>query len=205
MALHEASRKRTASHGAPGCLSRRGIPVPVFPLCAEPRESAGAGVRESTGPGQVLLRPYSPLKGRREEVFGPGRAVPLDHNAKARIAAYARAWERPATSKPRQHKRNRSPETFLEVLEGAPVGASVNKPDPGAASRPTRRSPPRAECYPQHGSGGPEGAGVGRRADLAEPHHPWAVVRQQRPVRPLMKPALDGRSAPGQRLRISGH
>ena len=28
---------------------------------------------------------------RREKVFGPGRAVPLDRNAKARIAAYARA------------------------------------------------------------------------------------------------------------------
>jgi hypothetical protein len=29
---------------------------------------------------------------RREKVFGPGRAVPLDRNAKARILAYARAW-----------------------------------------------------------------------------------------------------------------
>ena len=34
------------------------------------------------------------MKGRREKVFGPGRAVPLDRNAKARIAAYARAWDR---------------------------------------------------------------------------------------------------------------
>ena len=31
---------------------------------------------------------------RREKVFGPGRAVPLDRNAKARIAAYSRAWDR---------------------------------------------------------------------------------------------------------------
>ena len=31
---------------------------------------------------------------RREKVFGPGRAVPLDRNAKARVAAYARAWDR---------------------------------------------------------------------------------------------------------------
>jgi hypothetical protein len=31
---------------------------------------------------------------RREKVFGPGRAVPLDRNAKARIAAYARTWDR---------------------------------------------------------------------------------------------------------------
>ena len=28
----------------------------------------------------------------REKVFGTGWAVPLDRNAKARIAAYARAW-----------------------------------------------------------------------------------------------------------------
>jgi hypothetical protein len=31
---------------------------------------------------------------RREKVFGRGRAVPLDRNQKARIAAYARAWDR---------------------------------------------------------------------------------------------------------------
>jgi hypothetical protein len=34
------------------------------------------------------------LHGRREKVFGPGHAVPLDRNAKARVAAYARAWDR---------------------------------------------------------------------------------------------------------------
>jgi len=34
------------------------------------------------------------MRSRREKVFGPGRAVPLDRNAKARIAAYARAWDR---------------------------------------------------------------------------------------------------------------
>jgi hypothetical protein len=31
---------------------------------------------------------------RREKVFGPGRAVPLDRNAKCRIVAYSRAWDR---------------------------------------------------------------------------------------------------------------
>ena len=30
----------------------------------------------------------------RVKVFGPGSAVPLDRNAKARIVAYARAWDR---------------------------------------------------------------------------------------------------------------
>jgi hypothetical protein len=52
---------------------------------------------------------------RREKVFGPGRAVPLDRNAKARIQAYARAWSR-QHAQPGQHK---GPITraFLDVLE----------------------------------------------------------------------------------------
>ena len=51
---------------------------------------------------------------RREKVFGPGRTVPLDRNAKIRIAAYARAWST-RYRQPRQHK---GPITraFLEVL-----------------------------------------------------------------------------------------
>jgi hypothetical protein len=32
------------------------------------------------------------MRSRREKMFGPGRAVPLDRNAKARIMAYAKAW-----------------------------------------------------------------------------------------------------------------
>jgi hypothetical protein len=53
--------------------------------------------------------------GRREKVFGPGRAVPLDRNAKARIMAYARAWG----ARHRQAGQHRGPVTraFLEVLE----------------------------------------------------------------------------------------
>ncbi len=52
---------------------------------------------------------------RREKVFGPGRTVPLDRNAKIRIAAYARAWST-RNRQPRQHK---GPITraFLEVLQ----------------------------------------------------------------------------------------
>ena len=34
------------------------------------------------------------MRSRREKVFGPGRAVPLGRNAKARIQAYTRAWDR---------------------------------------------------------------------------------------------------------------
>jgi hypothetical protein len=34
------------------------------------------------------------MRGPREKVFGTGRQVPLDRNAKARITAYARAWDR---------------------------------------------------------------------------------------------------------------
>jgi hypothetical protein len=53
--------------------------------------------------------------GRREKVFGPGRAVPLDRNAKARIMAYARAWG----ARHKQQGQHRGPITraFLEVLE----------------------------------------------------------------------------------------
>ena len=54
------------------------------------------------------------MRGCREKVFGPGRAVPLDRNAKARIAAYARAW----TARNRQPGQHKGPITraFLEVL-----------------------------------------------------------------------------------------
>jgi hypothetical protein len=52
---------------------------------------------------------------RRQKVFGPGRAVPLDRNAKARIAAYARAW----SVRNRQARQHKGPITraFLDVLE----------------------------------------------------------------------------------------
>jgi Helix-turn-helix domain len=52
---------------------------------------------------------------RREKVFGPGNAVPLDRNAKCRIAAYARAW----SARNRQPSQHKGPITraFLEVLQ----------------------------------------------------------------------------------------
>jgi hypothetical protein len=55
------------------------------------------------------------MRRRREKAFGPGRAVPLDRNAKARIMAYARAWG----ARHRQPGQHRGPITraFLEVLE----------------------------------------------------------------------------------------
>ena len=51
----------------------------------------------------------------REKVFGPGRAVPLDRNAKVRIEVYARAWSA-RHKQPGQHK---GPVTraFVEVLQ----------------------------------------------------------------------------------------
>jgi hypothetical protein len=52
---------------------------------------------------------------RREKVFGPGRTVPLDRNAKARIAVYARAW----SARNRRSRQHRGPITraFLDVLQ----------------------------------------------------------------------------------------
>ena len=54
------------------------------------------------------------MRHRREKVFGPGRAVPLDRNAKVRVAAYARAW----SARNRQPGQHRGPITraFLDVL-----------------------------------------------------------------------------------------
>ena len=55
------------------------------------------------------------MRSRREKVFGPGRAVPLDGNAKARIQVYARAW----SGRNRQPGQHKGPITraFLDVLE----------------------------------------------------------------------------------------
>src|SRR5215472_18422041 len=68
----------------------------------------------SARPRSTRVMPIN-LRGRREKVFGPGRAMPLDRNAKARIMAYARAWSA-RQRRPGQHK---GPITraFLEVLE----------------------------------------------------------------------------------------
>jgi hypothetical protein len=55
------------------------------------------------------------MRGRREKVFGPGRAMPLDRNAKCRIQAYARAW----TARNRLPGQHKGPITraFLDVLQ----------------------------------------------------------------------------------------
>jgi hypothetical protein len=52
---------------------------------------------------------------RREKVFGPGRGIPLDRNAKARILAYARAW----TARHRRLGQHKGPITraFQDVLQ----------------------------------------------------------------------------------------
>jgi hypothetical protein len=55
------------------------------------------------------------MRGRREKVFGPGRAVPLDRNAKCRVLAAAKAY----SARNRQPGQHKGPITraFLEVLE----------------------------------------------------------------------------------------
>ena len=52
---------------------------------------------------------------RREKVFGPGPRVPLDRNAKARVMAFAKAWN----ARHRQPGQHRGPLTraTVEVLE----------------------------------------------------------------------------------------
>ena len=57
---------------------------------------------------------------RREKVFGPGRAVPLDGNAKARIQAYARAWS--ARNRQSASTRARSPAPSWTSWTAAAMG-----------------------------------------------------------------------------------
>ena len=54
------------------------------------------------------------MRSRREKVFGPGRAVPLDGNAKARIQAFARAWS--ARNKTERQHKGPITRAFLDVL-----------------------------------------------------------------------------------------
>ena len=123
------------------------------------------------------------IRRRREKVFGPGRAVPLDRNAKARILAYARAWGA-RHRQPGQHKGPDHPR-----LPGGAGGPAV-----GVPQRPLRLLLPELRddrrqggVRPQHGCRSAEGPGVGRRADLAEPDHQDPRPRA-RPVRPLGEP-----------------
>ena len=123
------------------------------------------------------------IRRRREKVFGPGRAVPLDRNAKARILAYARAWG----ARHRQPGQHKGPITraFLEVLEALLWGFHNS---PLRLLLPELRDDRRqGGVRPQHRCRGAEGPGVGRRADLAEPDHQDPRPRA-RPVRPLGEP-----------------
>ena len=78
----------------------------------------------------------------REKVFGPGWAIPLDRNAKARIAAYAKAWSA-RNCRPGQHK---GPITraFLDVLQALLWGFHNSRS--GACFPSYERIADKAEC-----------------------------------------------------------
>ena len=82
------------------------------------------------------------MRSRREKVFGPGRAVPLDRNAKARIAAYARAW----SARHRQPGQHGGPitRTFLDVLQALLRGFHNSRS--GCCFPSYERIAERAEC-----------------------------------------------------------
>ena len=88
---------------------------------------------------RLHLPPRAAMRSRREKVFGPGRAVPLDGNAKARIQAYARAW----SARNRQPGQHKGPITraFLDVLQALLWGFHNSRS--GSASRATNGSPRR--------------------------------------------------------------
>ena len=103
----------------------------------------------------------------REKVFGPGRAVPLDRNAKARIVAYARAWDR----------RHRQPaqrggalgRAALDVL-GALLWVFHNAGS-GCCFPSYETIAAKSGCARSTVAEGPQSPGVRRCADMAEPHH----------------------------------
>ena len=131
------------------------------------------------------------MRSRREKVFGPGRAVPLDGNAKARIQAYARAW----SGRNRQPGQHKGPITraFLDVLEALLWGFHNS---PHRLLLPELRGDRReGGVRPQHGRRGAEGAGAGRRAVLAAP----ASTRIREALQPTCSAswaAAGGSSAP---------
>jgi hypothetical protein len=62
-----------------------------------------------------MLKLPPALRPRREKVFGPGPAIRLDGNAKARLWAFAQGW----TAKHRAARQHRGPITraFMEILK----------------------------------------------------------------------------------------
>ena len=83
------------------------------------------------------------MRGCREKVFGPGRAVPLDRNAKCRIQAYARAW----TARNRQPGQHKGPITraFLDVLQALLWGFHNSRD--GRCFPSYERIAAKAECH----------------------------------------------------------
>ena len=104
--------------------------------CGRLVEGAGLLSRHRGGPAsdQGSAAPATDrtvMRGRREKVFGPGgRAVPLDRNAKARIAAYARAWDR----RHRQPGREAEPLGVPPWTSWAPYCGCFTMLAPAAAS-----------------------------------------------------------------------
>ena len=173
--------------------SRRWRPRGSARIAAQGAARPGRGGLRVEAGGHVTCPGHLPASGageasamirrRREKVFGPGRAVPLDRNAKARILAYAQRLGRPTPpAGPTQgpdHPR----------LPGGAGGAAMGLPQlPLRLLLPELRGDRRqGGVRPQHRRRGAEGPGVGRRADLAEPDHPDPRPRA-RSVRPLGEP-----------------
>ena len=158
------------------------------PVQADQREARPEHLSAPSAAGAVV-------RSRREKVFGPGRAVPLDGNAKARIQAYARAW----SGRNRQPGQHKGPITraFLDVLQALLWGFHNS---PHRRLLPELRTDRRqGRVRPLHRRRGAEGAGAGRRAVLAAQADP-DPRGLHRPVRPPWL-ALEGHPHQ-QRLRL---
>jgi hypothetical protein len=82
------------------------------------------------------------LGSRREKVFGPGRALPLDRNQKVRVLAFAKAWTA-AHKIPGQHKGPLT-RAFLDVLSALLWGFHNSRS--GVCFPSYERIAERAEC-----------------------------------------------------------
>ena len=129
--------------------------------------------------GRDVVRPHKP---RREKMFGEGRAVPLDRNAKARIVAYARALSH--RTEPGKHYGVLT-DKFLTVLRvllwdfhNAGNGRCFPSYETHRRARPLR---------PHDGLSGHQRAGARRHPHLGQPHrsHPGVGAG---PVRPGAEP-----------------
>jgi hypothetical protein len=120
----------------------------------------------------IAILPLRPRR-RREKIFGQGRGVPLDRNAKARIMVYARAWS-VRHRRPGQHRGPLTRAT-LEVLHALLWGFHNSRDGRCFPSYETIAQ--RVQCCRDTVYEAIKALEGGRHSELGEPADPGAVPR----------------------------